>query len=57
MLFGRKNTQVLPVILDGVELIRMNCTKYLGVIIDERLTWVNHIDAIKNIVRRKIGCI
>ena len=56
MLFGKKITEVLPVILDGVELIRVNCTKFLGVIIDERFTWVNHIDAIKNKVRRTIGC-
>ena len=34
----------LIIILDGVRLQRLKSTKFLGVIIDENLTWKNHID-------------
>ena len=33
----------IKVILDNVELSRVNKTKFLGVLIDENLTWKNHI--------------
>ena len=36
----------LNIKLDGVSLNRVSSTKFLGVIIDENLTWKNHIDAI-----------
>ena len=36
----------LNIKLDGVSLKRVSSTKCLGVIIDENLTWKNHIDAI-----------
>ena len=36
----------IKVILDNVELSRVNKTKFLGVLIDENLTWKDHIDAI-----------
>ena len=36
----------IKVILDNVELSRVNKTKFLGVLIDEHLTWKDHIDAI-----------
>ena len=32
-----------------------NFTKFLGVIIDENLTWKNHIDAISKTISRNIG--
>ena len=42
--------------LDGVSLNRASSTKFLGVIIDENLTWKNHIDAIsKKNISRNIG--
>ena len=34
------------VILDDVSLEKVSSTNFLGVIIDENLTWKNHIDAI-----------
>ena len=38
--------QKINVILDDVSLERVNFRKFLGVIIDENLTWKNHTDAI-----------
>ena len=38
------------VILDDVPLERDNTTKFLGIIIDENLTWKSHIDAISKTV-------
>ena len=38
---------VLPDLeIDGTQLNRVNFTKSLGVLIDENLTWSNHINAI-----------
>ena len=47
--------QEIEVILDNVSLERVNTTKFLGVIIDENLTWKNHIDAISKTISRNIG--
>ena len=41
--------------LDNVSLKRVNPTMFLGVIIDEKLTWKNHIDAISKTISRNIG--
>ena len=43
------------VILDNVSLERVNSTKFLGVIIDENLTWKNHIDTVSKTISRNIG--
>ncbi len=43
------------VILDGTILDRVKCTKFLGVLIDECLTWKNHIDCICKTISRNIG--
>ena len=45
----------MNIILDDVSLERVNSTKFLGVIIDENLTWKNHIDAISKTMSRNIG--
>ena len=45
----------LSIKLDGVSLNRVSSTKCLGVIIDENLTWKNHIDAISKTISRNIG--
>ena len=47
--------QKLKVTLDNVSLERVNSTEFLGVIIDENLTWKNHIDAISKTISRNIG--
>ena len=38
-----------------MSLNRVSSTKFLGVIIDENLTWKNHIDAISKTISRNIG--
>ena len=47
----------IDVILDGKQLHRVTKTKFLGVIIDENLSWKNHIDAISKTISRNIGVI
>ena len=47
----------IKVILDNVELSCVNNTKFLGVLIDENLTWKDHIDAISKTMSRNIGMI
>ena len=55
--FGSRDVEKvkLNVKLDGVSLNRVSSTKFLGVIIDENLTWKNHIDAISKTISRNIG--
>ena len=44
----RLNEDVIPTV---------DCTKFLGVIIDERLTWKPHINYIQNKIAKNIGII
>ena len=45
------------IILDKTKLKRVDKTKFLGVIIDENLSWKNHIDGITKTISRNIGMI
>ena len=45
----------IKVILDNVEVSRVNKTKFLGVLIDKNLTWRDHIDAISKTMSRNVG--
>ena len=45
----------LHVILDGTLLERVKQTKFLGVLIDEGLTWKHHIDCISKTLSTNIG--
>ena len=45
----------LNVDLDNTLLERVNHTKFLGVLIDENLTWKYHIDCISKTLSRNIG--
>ena len=47
--------QKISIILDNVSLNRVSSTKFLGVVIDENLTWKNHIDTISKTISRNIG--
>ena len=38
-----------------IEIKRENSIKFLGVIIDENLTWKNHIEVVENKIYKKIG--
>ena len=52
---GGNENENFDIILDDVKLARVNNTKFLGVIIDENLTWKNHIDGITKTISRNIG--
>ena len=43
------------VILDSTALERVSHTKFLGVLIDDCLTWKNHIDCVSKTISRNIG--
>ena len=46
ILFGTKhvkNKQILVLCLNDIATERIECIKFLGVMIDERLNWKNHI--------------
>ena len=47
----------LNVLLNNTTLDRAKTTKFLGVIIDECLTWKPHIDCISKTVSRNVGVI
>ena len=50
---GRKNL----IEIDGIIIETVNCTKCLGVIVDNKLTWTQHINELCNIVAKGIGII
>ena len=50
-----KAREDLNVILDNTALERVKFTKFLGVLIDECLTWKNHINCISKTISRNIG--
>ena len=45
------------IIMDGNILTKVNSAKYLGVIIDHRLNWIDHIAYVKNKISKGIGII
>ena len=47
----------VDIILDKTKLKRVDKTKFLGVTIDENLSWKNHIDGITNTISRNVGMI
>ena len=47
--------RIIDIKLDNKSLNRVNFTKFLGVTIDENLTWKHHIDAITKTISRNIG--
>ena len=47
----------IPIVIDGVEIDRVNSTRFLGVIIDDRLKWGDHIKYISNKIAKNIGII
>ena len=50
-----KYTQSVPLVLNGVNLNRVAITKFLGVKIDEHLTWKSHISDVSNKISQTIG--
>ena len=42
-------------VIDNKELIKVESAKYLGVIIDRKLNWIDHITYVKNKISKGIG--
>ena len=56
MFFGRKKDNcTIPIILNGTPLDRVQTTKFLGVIIDDKFCWKDHINHICNKIAKNIG--
>ena len=49
---GGNESENFDILLDDIKLERVNNTNFLEVIIDENLTWKNHIDGITNTISR-----
>ena len=61
MLFHSKQSKskiphILPdLVMDNIKLERKNVTKFLGVLVDENLSWENHIDSINTKISKSKG--
>ena len=58
MIFHRsriKDNVSNKVVIDNKELIKVESAKYLGVIIDRKLNWIDHITYVKNKISKCIG--
>ena len=47
--------QLPAITLNNIEIKRENSVKFLGVIIDENLTWKNLIEVVENKISKNIG--
>ena len=47
--------QLPTMTFNNIEIKRENSVKFLGVIIDENLTWKNHIEVVENKISKNIG--
>ena len=50
-----KSNFIGSIILDSSKLIQVDYVKYLGVIIDYKLNWIEHIASVKNKISKGIG--
>ena len=48
-------SQLLTLTFNNIEIERENYIKFLGVIIDENLTWKNHIEVVENTISKNTG--
>ena len=58
MIFHRsrmKPNVINRVVIDNHQLTQVNSTKYLGVIIDHKLNWIEHISYVKSKMSKGIG--
>jgi hypothetical protein len=53
----RKYIQSVPLILNGIDLQRVTSTKFLGIRIDEKLSWKSHINDVASKISKNIGII
>ena len=49
------STCIGSIILDSSKLLKVDYIKYLGVIIDHKLNWIEHIAYVKNKISKGIG--
>ena len=54
---GKRKSDLRSPVLNNVSLERAQCTKFLGIIIDDGLKWTNHISYIKNKIAKGFGII
>ena len=54
---ARIQIHITSIQMDGCELNRINSIKYIGVIIDHRLNWCEHIAYVKNKISKGVGII
>ena len=57
MIFHRARLKSIDddVIMDNNALIKVNAIKYLGVIVDNKLNWIDHITYVKNKISKGLG--
>ena len=56
MLFSRTHSKLpQPIVMDNVQIKNVSNTKFLGTIIDDKLTWKYHIEHICKVISRNIG--
>ena len=56
MVFSRRNIQQnLSVVINSIKIERVKEAKFLGVILNEKLSWLTHINALKSKMSRYIG--
>ena len=54
-MFDSLSLQLPAMTLNNIEIKRKNSAKFLGVMIDENLTWKNHIEVVENKISKNIG--
>lgn len=54
---SKKNLKDLNVLIDGTNVLEVTKTKFLGVIINNTLTWTDHVTMIKGKITKNIGII
>ena len=50
-----KSCQQIKLVVQGKQIKQSNTTKYLGVIINENMTWSDHVKALSSKVNQRIG--
>ena len=54
---ARLKTTSIDISINGSELKRVKCFKYLGLIIDQKLKWIDHIAHVKLKIAQGLGII
>ena len=56
MMFGTKKCeQSIPILLNGNVLDGVKCVKFLGIMLDERLQWSEHVNHVSLIISKALG--